>query len=140
MAKFHFEIIKLGYEGKKIESTVALRGISFNEDDEIVIIPSEYNGLPVTHIGYRQGGNPAHMRFHDWHHPSQGDGDWMPKKYIATSSFYINIPPRVKKIVFPKTMTHICFNLFCPSADITYAIEEGNVECEIQDNKVVYIN
>ena len=75
MAKFKFEKIQLGYEGKEITTVMALERIEFESGDTVVEIPSEHDGMPVTHILFRQSINPAHVRFHDWHHPAQGDGE-----------------------------------------------------------------
>ena len=43
MAKFIFEEIKLGFECKNLTTKLSISNIDFEESDEIVYIPSEYN-------------------------------------------------------------------------------------------------
>jgi len=138
MAIFKFELIKLGYKNKEIKMVAAINEIIFEDDDEIVTIPSEYNGMPITHVGYRQGIIEAHVRFHDWHHPSQGYGEYVEDEYVLERGYYIYFPSTLKKLIFPKTVKVICTNIFNYNSNhVTFELEPGLDDYMIIDGKIV---
>ena len=50
MAEFSIRILKKGFEGKDIKTIVAITDIYFDDTDKEVIIPREYEGMPITHV------------------------------------------------------------------------------------------
>lgn len=138
MAKFVFEIIKIGFDGSPLKEVVALSGIIFEPDDEVVVIPSEYNGMPVTHIGYKQDVIPAHEAFRDWHHPSGDCGEYVETEYKTGPCDRIDFPPSVKRLVFPATADEISTVLWYGIPGVDYEMNPDNKRYAIQDNKITY--
>ena len=138
MAQFKFEKIQLGYEGKEITTVMALERIEFESGDTVVEIPSEHDGMPVTHILFRQSINPAHVRFHDWHHPAQGDGDLLPKEYTVCGVYIGYLPKSLKKIVFPATAKLIYTADLNHCDTVTYEIPEENKGYTVKNGKIVF--
>lgn len=140
MAKYEVVIIKTGYEGKELKDCVAIEDIIFEPTDEVVRIPSEYNGMKIECVGYRQDVIPEHVRDHDWHHSSQGEGDRVPTEYIAKPILYFYIPETVKKIIFPNTIEAINFNAFNHMAGkVEFVLEEGITAYKVNSQgKITY--
>lgn len=108
MAKFDIFMIKENYLNKSvINEHVCLRGIKFEETDETVVIPSTFNGQPITHFGYEQYFDPAHEDWHDWHHPTAYGCDWVPDKYGMCYANTIVVPDHVKKVIIPASIKDI---------------------------------
>ena len=139
MAKFEFELIKVGREVKELEEVLALKNIIFEDSDDIVILPREYNGRKVTHYGYKQGVIKGHMRFHDWHHSSQGDGEYVEDEYVASSISYLSVPSDVKKIIIPNSADSICMSVFNDYyEEVILELEEGITGYKISNGKIKY--
>lgn len=139
MARFIYEEIKLGYEGRICKTLLAVKDIIFEDDDREVFIPSEHNGIPVTHIAYRQGYVEEHVRFHDWHHPAQGDGYFVPKEYVVNTASAIMIPDHVEKLVFPASVTDIYGFAFRFADPCKLVLDPAIKGYEVKDNKIVEI-
>ena len=139
MAKFEFEYIKVGRVDKEVKTLLVLKNIIFEDTDEIVIITREYNGSPVTHIGYQQGFIKGYMRCHDWHHSSQGDGEYVEDEYVTEQGPYLSYTSNVKKLIIPNTVTSICMSVFNYHPDyVVIELEEGLKGYKISDRKIKY--
>ena len=99
MARFEMALLKQGTENKGNDYTVtaAVVSVVFEEGDEELRFPETYEGLPVTHIGCKQGYREPHIEYGDWHHPThRGD------EYVEGWYFYefnrIDVPPSVKRV------------------------------------------
>ena len=83
------------------------------------------------------------MRYHDYHHPSQGSGDYCPDEYILGRMFqYPKFPSNLKRIFIPKTVKNINRDFFyyadkyyCP--ELIIEIDPDNSNYKVVDNKVV---
>ena len=141
MAKFEYCLIKVGYEGKKIKTALSISKITFSETDEVVEIPSSYEGKQVEYVGYEQGVTEAHVRFHDWHHPAQGDGEYVPTEYYPKENYFFlnNLNDNVKKIIFPKADIMVYYRAFNRySNQITYVIDEITGYKTNEKGEIVY--
>lgn len=138
MAEFIFQKIRLGYEGGKITTVMALEKIEFESGDTVVEIPAEHKGMPVTHIFYRQSVNPEHVRFHDWHHPAQGEGERVPTEYTVIGTYIDYFPESLKKIVFPATARCIYKADLNRREGVTYEIPEENEYYTVRDGEIIY--
>ena len=137
-------IIKKGFEGKEITLYASLHYImfygNFEYKDEI-IIPESYKDVPLTHLGYMQDSILAHVRYHDWHHPSQGDGDYYPTEYFPKAQTYgENFPTNLKRIHIPKTVQYISSGFFqyinnCPN--VVIEIDPENPYFKIENNTIL---
>lgn len=127
MATFTFETLKQGYADRPLQKVVSLVAIQFEPCDQVVVVPTEYEGLPVTAIGYRQDFVPAHEHWHDWHHPTAYGSEWRPDEYTLTFGKDIVIPATCKKLVLPKTTDRITWGVFDLQGDtqIVIASDEG---------------
>lgn len=109
MAEFIIKRIKYGYEGRTISEHISIEDIVFSDEDEVVFLPTEYEGEPITHFGYGQAFEKAHEEWADWHHPAKGS-DWVPDRY-SFDYRAVNFPLHVKKLVIPATITDICYKV-----------------------------
>ena len=100
MANFSMAVIKIGRENEKNEYTyvAAVTAVTLDEGDESLAFPEEYEGLPVTHIGYEQGYCEAHVEYGDWHHPTHRPDEYIPARYEAKAA-PIALPASVKRVV-----------------------------------------
>ena len=110
MTKFKVEKIKIGNNKDGFSYAVSISEVTNCENDEVILLPSEYNGETITHFGYKQGYTPFEERFHDYHHPSQGM-EIIEEKYYKGIS-YIKLSKNVKKVVIPDTICDVCFFAF----------------------------
>ena len=118
------------------EEGVSLTAIEVTEDEDTVIIPEAYEGEPVSFIGYSQDFTPAHLHWHDWHHPGQG-GDWEPDRY-GYNYLALSIPPSVKRVVIPSTVRSICGSAFKGCPGVTIEVDPDNPWYTVRDNKLEY--
>ena len=106
-----------------------------------VIIPETYQGYPVTHLGYIQDKTLAHVRDHDYHHPSQGSGDYYPTEYHPSANLFgPEFPITLKKFYIPKTIKEISYNFFEKMKDapnLVIEIDPENPYFEVINNKIV---
>lgn len=107
MAKFTVERIKRGYEGRSMSEYISISDIQCEEGDEVIVLPSSFEGEPITHFGYGQSFTPAHEEWADWHHPSKGS-DWVPDEY-SFSYNSLTLPESVKTVVIPASIRDICY-------------------------------
>ena len=139
-----YNIIKVGVEGKEftyfVSITKGFLSTQFPSDEE-VIIPETYKGYPVTHLGYIQDKTLAHIRDHDYHHPSQGGGDYYPTEYhVRVSLFGPEFPKTLKRFFIPKTIRCISQNFFenmNDAPDLVIEIDLENPYYEVINNKIV---
>jgi len=126
MAKFGLSIVKNGYDGRT-QNVAALHSIVFEPTDELVIVPTAFQDVPVTAIGYVQGFVPAHEYWHDWHHPTAYGSEWRPDEYTLDFSNDIVVPATCKKLVLPATTDRTSGGLFDLQDDtqIVIASDEG---------------
>ena len=101
MAIYHLTLLRSGPVAHPYHITAGLSGITLENGDEVLEIPTEFEGYPVTEIGYYESIDPAHEHFHDWHHPAQG-AEWVPDTY-QTHSCSIYLDERVKRVILPPT-------------------------------------
>ena len=137
MADFRFSVIKVGTEGEELKEVVSIYTIIPEPNEKIITIPSHFEGKPVTHIGYWQGKTDGFLRFHDWHHPSQGYDGYEPAKYYAEKCSLFNIPTGVKKIIIPAEVCSIVTSVCNKAKGVTYEISPENKFYEVAENKIV---
>ena len=126
MANFTFTTLIEGYENKNLTCVTALVSILFEEDDCHVVVPSQFNNLPVTHVCFTQGYEPAHEHWHDWHHPTAYGSEWVDGKYSAVSAKTIEIPCHVQTLTLPSTTTHVGNFAFSYSKKTTVLLPDEN--------------
>ncbi len=134
MAKFKIGKFRYGYPDKDLEYYVSIYDIEFEENDKIVVLPDEFNGEPITHVGYFEEFVEAHEVWCDWHHPSKGS-DWVPDKYQYDYS-YVTVPNHVKMIVLPKTMNRYSHNMFKGTGEFVVVVDEENPYYVNEDGKI----
>ena len=127
MAQFKIERLKWGNDETGFDYCISISKIVFEKDETEIVLPSHYEGEPITHVGYVQDYTPAHEHWHDWHHPSQGS-EWVPEKY-SYSGATIFVPKSLKKLIVPATVTNFC----------DYAFENiDKVMIEVDPENTVY--
>ena len=137
-----FNVIKSGFEGKEFTyfASVSKGFLSTQFPDDEVIIPETYKGYPVTHLGYVQDKTLAHIRDHDYHHPSQG-GDYYPTEYYPRADLFgPEFPETLKRFFIPKTIKVISSNFFEKMKDAPNSVIEIDPEnpyFEVINNKIV---
>ena len=137
------KIIKNGFEGQEFTyfASVSKGFLSTQFPDDEVIIPETYQGYPVTHLGYVQDKTLAHVRDHDYHHPSQGSGDYFPTEYHSREDLFgPEFPSTLKRFFIPKTIKCISNNFFDNMKDapnLVIEIDPENPYFELINNKVV---
>lgn len=107
MAGFDVIRIKYGYEGRSMSEYITVKEILFEEGDEVITLPSEFEGESVTHFGYAQGFTKAHEEWADWHHPGKGS-DFVPDQYHFDYPEY-RFPDSVKTVIIPASMIDISY-------------------------------
>ena len=138
-----YTIIKSGFEGKEftyfVSITKGFLSTQFPSDKE-VIIPETYKGYPVTHLGYVQDKTLAHIRDHDYHHPSQG-GDYYPTEYYPRADLFgPEFPETLKRFFIPKTIKEISYNFFEKMKDapnLIIEIDPENPYYQVINNQVI---
>ena len=136
MISFKFERVRWGYEGRISEEGVSLTSIEVTEGEDTVIIPESYEGEPVSFIGFSQRFTPAHLHWHDWHHPAQG-ADWEPDHY-GYNYLTLSIPPSVRRLVIPSTVSKIYSSAFDKCEGVTIEIDPNNPTYTVRDNRPEY--
>jgi hypothetical protein len=135
MAVFDIQRIRWGYESRPPRYYIAISDIRFDEGDEVVYIPDNLEGEPITNLGYGQKYTPPYERFHDWHHPSQGSE--LVEGNYSFSYNTINVPAFVKKIVIPASINDICYCAFKFLGNTEIEIDEGNTVYAVKNEKIV---
>ena len=138
MAKFNVKRIKYGYEGRSMSEYISIESIQFEEGDEVIVLPSEFEGEKITHFGYGQAFTKAHEEWADWHHPSKGS-DWVPDEYHF-DYMEIRFPESVKKLVIPATIKDIAFSVPKYLKTLTIEVEEGNERYKSIDGVLCYVH
>ena len=139
----YISIIKNGYEGKEFTyfASVSKGFMSTQFPGDEVIIPETYKGYPVTHLGYTQDKTLAHVRDHDYHHPSQGSGDYYPTEYHPREELFgPEIPSNLKRFFIPKTIKYISHSFFSNINDapnLVIEIDPENPYFEVINNQIV---
>ena len=136
MAKFMVKRIKDGYEGRRIDTYISIADIAFEEGDEVIVLPSEFEGEIITHFGYDQAFTKAHEEWADWHHPGKGS-DWVPDRYHY-DYVKIRFPESVKKLVIPATIRDIGYYIPKDLKNLTVEVEEGNTRYQAIDGVLCY--
>ncbi len=138
MAKFVLEVLKQGYEGSTICQFACLKAVIFDESDEVVVAPSMYQDLPVTHLGYKQGFEPAHEHWHDWHHPTAYGSEWREAQHTLEYATDIVVPQHVKLFVLPKHLKQVRTRCIVLRGNTTLQIDPGNPNIQIVNNQIEY--
>jgi len=136
MAEFIVKRIKEGYEGRTMSEYISIEDIVFSDEDEVVSLPMEYEGEPITHFGYGQDFEKAHEEWADWHHPSKGS-DWVPDHY-SLDYRTVNFPPCVKKLVIPATITDICYKVLGNLKKILVEVSPDNPRYTTENGVLTY--
>ena len=136
MAKFFYKTIKCGFEGRDIKEVTAISHIRFEPEDETVVIPDEHDGHPVTHVMFYQATNMPYVRYHDWHHSTGGEDDYVPREFYADTFYSLNIPEHVKRIVFPSSVENIALDVFNKVEHVEYVIVPENRHFTACDGKI----
>ena len=136
MAKITVKDVIYGVENTKYDHHISICNIECDENDEIIVLPSVFDGKTITHLGYGQAYEEAHEVWCDWHHPSKGS-DWVPAKYLF-DYVYFNIPANVKKIVVPATITDINFMAFDRCKGRIEFVFDKDSKYYYQDHKVYH--
>ena len=137
--------IRSGFEGRDISYVASVCEFMFGTDftsEEEIIFPESFEGLPLTHLGYSENYTPEHVKDHDWHHPSRGNGDYCPKEYYPWPGPSPYFPDSIKRIFIPKTVQYISNDFFdkatkelCPY--LVIEIDKENPYYEVIDNKII---
>ncbi len=106
MAKFIIKKIKEGNDKRGFTYVLSIANVIADEGEEIIYLPSTFEGEEITHLGYMQGHEEGGERFHDWHHPAQGS-EYVEEKYYATVAHF-DLPKSVKKLVVSHTIKEVC--------------------------------
>lgn len=138
MAVFTFCKIKVGFDGEDIKTVYAISDIAFEPGETVVKIPSHFEDNLITHVCYFQDKRLGYPKFHDWHHPSQGYDGFVPDEYFPCKSSFLQIPTRVKKIIFPATVTNISTQIFNKFKKVEYEFDGENPNYTVVDGKIVY--
>lgn len=136
MAKFSFAVIKIGKEGEELRETVSISYIEPEKGEKTIVIPSQADGKPVTHIGYIQGKEPGEMRYHDWHHPGQGFDGYEPGRFYAKETSLFEFPKGITKMIIPAEIECISPRAYSNSKYITYEISPENRFFRAEGNKI----
>ena len=107
MARFQMAVIKIGRVNDQNEYSyaAAVTAVELEEGDECLSFPEEYEGMPVTHIGYTQGYRDARIEYGDWHHPTHRPDEYIPARYEADAS-PIRLPASVKRVALHRNVMH----------------------------------
>lgn len=125
MAKFTVERIKYGYKGRQIEEHLSITAIQFEEGDEVVELPSSFEGEAITMFAIGQRIIEGHEEWCDWHHPGKGS-DWVPDEY-EYRYLDIDFPPYVKKLIIPSSVTNIAYTLGPCLEGLTVEVASDNI-------------
>lgn len=135
MSTFKIKTIKIGFESSGFDYFTSICDITADKKEDVIVLPSEFDGNIITHLGYEQDFLEAHEHFHDWHHPSQGS-EWVEKEYKFKYK-YFELPKSVKKIIIPSSITNIANFCFakCKGIDIEVALDNPTYYCK---DRVIY--
>ena len=108
MAKFKMTVLQMGNEikGEEYTYTAAVEAVEFEEGDTELRFPEEYEGLPVTHIGYCQGYREGYMEYGDWHHPTHRADEYIPARYYPKNNPIV-LPPQVERVFVSKCVCSV---------------------------------
>ncbi len=134
MAKFKIGKLRYGTPNKDLSYYVSVYNIAFEEGDEVVEIPSTFEGEEVTAIGYGEEFEKAHEVWCDWHHPSKGS-DWVDDKYVRSYLTFI-VPKFVKKIIIPKTINDVSYCAFKFDGECAIEIDSENPNLIVKNGKI----
>ena len=126
MAKFTFATLKEGYEDKPFTYVASLVSIQFEPTDTDVVVPSSFDGLPLTHVCFVQDYVPAHEHWHDWHHPTSYGSEWVEGKYSTKSGETIVVPSHVKSLTLPSTVKDVGYHAFRYHSTTTVQFSKDN--------------
>lgn len=140
MTLFHAEKLREGKTGSdyyKPRVYVVLTGIDYSPEDTVLTIPSHFPEWdePLTHIGYREKFSEGYEKWVDWHHPSKGCEYVHPRYDLLDRN--LKIPPYVKKIVIPETVSHVSDAAFADAVDVIFEVHPDNPYLTVVDNKIV---
>ena len=136
MAKFVVERLKSGYVDMTINEYLVITDIICDERDEVLVLPSFYEGEAITRIGFCQGFTPEHEEWADWHHPAKGL-TWVLDHYFILSKKIV-LPDTVKKVVIPSTIDGISSEMKEAFEAITCEIDPENKFYKMEDGKIVW--
>ena len=108
MAKFEFELVQEGYEGKSMTHTLSVRAVEPEEGETVLRFPEEVDGVPVEYVGYVTKFHEAYIEYGDWHHPVSHDDTYHPARY-ARKPVLLHLPETVEKIILPPRLRGIGF-------------------------------
>ena len=125
MADIKVEIIKIGEEGRDYTYLTSISEINTFEKEEVIVLPSVYQGNIITHLGYHQKFVEAHEVWADYHHPSKGV-DYQKSNY-KRGLVSFKFKESVKKIIIPKTIVDINYFAFVYCKGLVFEFEEGSI-------------
>lgn len=134
MAKIKVETIKEGIEGREYTYFTSISDIQAEENEEVIELPSTFEGKTITHLGFYQVYDEAHEVWCDYHHPAKGS-DWKEAEYKRGYSRFI-LPSTVKKIIVPKSIIQINDLCFSYCSGILLDFEQGSPFFRV--DKLVY--
>lgn len=125
MAQFDIGVVRYGTVGEE-KRYLCIRDVTLDEGEEVLYIPGTYEGVEITHFGYREEHKEAEERWHDWHHPAQGM-DYIPERY-ELEFVRKETPQSLKRVVFPKETTSINPYFFDKQDGLVFEIDPENKE------------
>lgn len=136
MATFGVKRVKYGFVGERISEYISIDSITCDEGDEVIVLPSEFEGEPITHFGYGQAFEEAHEVWADWHHPGKGSV-FVPDKYHFTYPSF-KFPKSVKKIVIPATVVDISSGAKEAMKSLIIEVSPENPHYRYIDGKLIW--
>lgn len=105
-----------------------------HSDEECVILPSHKGNTPITHLGFEQDSyKDTRSDYERW--KDEYYYNYYPTRYEVAVE--VSVPPNVKKIVIPATVTHISKSAFQNVTDMVFEIDEKNEVYTVSDNKII---
>lgn len=126
MPKFKILPVRHGVVGRE-KTYLSIAAVTVEEGETEIVFPAYHEGEPITHIGYSEKFEEAHMRFHDWHHPAQGE-DYYPAAYSFRYE-RLNIPDTVERILIPETVTDVGYDAF-------YGVDPERIEIDPKNTRL----
>ncbi len=112
---YTIELLQDGYH--KVASLNAIMTV-----EKELFLPEEYEGLPLTHIGFEGYEKPGEMVWIDYQHFKE---DYIPGG-PAVRECEFSIPKTVRRIVLPKTVTDITKHFYMTNLRVHVVIDEEN--------------
>lgn len=97
-------------------------------EGERIVIPSEYMGYPVSHIGFKEQFRPGYQEWIDYHHFK--DGDYVPDGYKLIS--YKMELPKGSTLFLPCSIDYISYK---PDETVSFELEDGHPNFIIKDGR-----